>query len=57
MINIMCEEHLTHNSIIFKGNLCRCNLGIYLVNNSIIYIKFIDTATLPFNIGRKFYII
>ena len=57
MMNIVCEKYLMYNFIIFKGNLCRCNLGIYLVDSSIVYVKFIDTIILFFNIGGKFCII
>ena len=56
-MDIICEKYLTYNSIIFKGNLCRCNLGIYLINNSIVYIKFMDTTILSLNIEEKFCII
>ena len=54
---MMCKEYLTYNFIIFKGNFYHCNLGIYLVDNSIIYIKFVGITILFFNIGGKFYII
>ena len=57
MIDIVCKKYLIYNFIIFKENLHCCNLGIYLINSSIIYIKFIDTIILPFNIRGKFYII
>ena len=46
-----------HNFIIFKGNLYYCNLGICLIDNSIIYVKLVGTIILPFNIERKLYII
>ena len=51
------EEYLIHNSTIFKKNLYYCNLGIYLVDSSIIYIKFMDTTILSLNIKGKFCII
>ena len=53
----MCEKYLIYNFIIFKGNFCHYNLGIYLINGNIIYVKFVGTAILFFNIGGKFYII
>ena len=54
---MVCKEYLIYNSIIFKGNLYCCNLGICLVDNSIIYIKLVNITILFFNIKGKFYII
>ena len=56
-MNIAYEKYLIYDFIIFKGNLHCCNLGICLINDSIIYIKFVGTIILSFNIGGKFYII
>ena len=53
MMDMVCEEHLMHDSTIFKGNLRRCNLGICLADGSIVYVKFVGTTTLPLNIGGK----
>ena len=52
---MVCEEYLIYNFIIFKENFYRCNLKIYLIDNSIMYIKFIDTTILFFNIKKKLY--
>ena len=56
-INIIYKEHLMYNFIIFKRNFCRYNLKICLANSSIIYVKFMGTTILSFNIKKKFYII
>ena len=53
-MDTVCEEYLMHDSIIFKGNLRRCNLGICLVDGSIVYAKLVGTAILSLNIGGKF---